>query len=713
MIFRIRDVGEESDNSHLEKRQSLINFISIILGTYLDFHEYKTAEKIFKTKEPTLGLKELAEWESKYISANARSIGDGILSLVKTNENDNRNTVTYDDLRECLAKYLTEDGIIHGKGGGQLSWAIRILTAYDPDKGKDPEKAKAYDLYSKKIGVIFDSFRKYMNSNIKELIERKQSTDRIVDNSGEDKDSNTHAKGRDFNQIGKEEEYNLSSIINLPRDLCNYFFDAESDKISVKLDITKIYNIYLNSDIATRNSNRGSTYLIGNTVKLNDSDLDALDELIDTDYIMSYGAFGEKETGGFRSRMFKLLHDDSDEVRRVISDFFCLLVKCRYKMPVKGNPYLNNFDLFRTIKIIELDDFRRAIEGTTLIRDGYSEFLLLKDYNIKDIVKNNPKKSDKFSFTKSLSQSPTVTKPKSNMSVYLDTRLRSFLEKIVELGEQPCTTLYDKELIAGVNRETIKNEDIKLAKRLLGHLEEDVSFKERIKQFGAIGDLLNWNTKVNILNTSEAPEVTQSQLRSILNGFYTLDGGDRISNSERIGNLWKILKQVHDEIITLEDEQTGPKQSEMVFNYTTKYGVKVWEFNGIIIPKVERATQYFFVRVYNTSVVISSKKLDEGKFTFNGQPYVADSNGVKMEYMTNPNIEKMIEKIAPLETSKYELNALIGVDERYDADSITDWLQTNISKSMTKKKTVKQKVREEDLFGGDFIDGLGDADMFL
>jgi hypothetical protein len=379
-------------------------------------------------------------------------------------------------------------------------------------------------------------------------------------------------------------------------------------------------------------------------------------------------------------------------------------------MPVKGNPYLNNLDLFRTIKILDIEDFRRAMESTTLIRDGYSEFLLLRDYNLQDIIKNNAKK-DKHSFKKSMLDLPSSKEDETKFcEVILDDRLKIYLEKIVEFGE-PCKDLIDKELVRGISRDTITSKDIKLAiKTLENGLEDTVSFRERIAEFSAIGDLLNWNLGYNLLDTSEILEISRVQLKTILNGNFEFKEIS-VSNAERFANLWKLLKYVHNEIITMEDEIIGGRISDTVYRYPTKYGVKTWDFCGFKIPKVEKTLNKFFLRMYGCCITISSEMLDKGTFVFANQSFLVDSEGVKAEYTTSPGMTKIMDMISLEQSSTHSINAMLGIDERYQADSITNWVKPKIKKTIKKRES--NTVKDEGMYEAQFIESLNETDILF
>ena len=742
MIFRIRtEQGEFKSHYHDVKRESMKQFVRLVLGFYIDrqIQSQELRESTRDSRDTSFVdvEKQLTLWEKEVIPSNAKGILEPYFRNIRaTAEADNvSNIIGYEDLIYCMEKFLEEEGIMPGSKSYQLSYALGKIKDFNPEAGANKDKSEIYDNYAKKVGLIFYGFVMYLQSNIGDLIEMKNSTDNLL--SEQETEEGSDGGGKDWkkgkgrgvreNLIGAEPEFDFNSIVNITKEVYSYFFEHKKDVKKAKISLTKFYNIYLAEDYKNWKNGVNADFLIGKTMSLTPEELDSLDSLIDKNFI----DIKMKEIRGLVGdeillEISQILGGGDIERQRVLSDFFALLVKSGYKLKVYENPYFNNLDSLKYSNITTLRDFTEAMEKTTIIRDEYSEFPLLKDYTLNDVVRYSKIKADRTIFKDSVSQVPAIS-PDVAISVAsepLDKRLVTFLEKIVELENpvkiEPNLGIgIDFEVVNGLNRDTIQTEDIRLAMKMLGKFGNFASLRQNLIEFGGICDLMLFNVRANKLNLKEPPEIIEKYMYRFLSTTTTLDGIE-YKNRERLSDLWKMLKQVNRHILTVEADEVSagsasPSNAMGVNRHATMHGVPFWDLRGDIrIPLVERNTQFFYIKVLGTPVKIYSKDLKVGRFHFRGQEYEADTEGVDILYKNEVMryLRESGEDMGDVlhDSIIKELGRDIDMDSSLLADSIMDWANRNKSKNkpVTNKKRVNpiSKIEDED---DDFFEGLDEV----
>lgn len=701
LIFRMRADGGDLASHYSKKRQEMINFIGVILGAFITTMEMKEEGSEFIPKE-------MLEWEEKMVPINARKKAQDFMKYVPDNKTTTlENPIVLQDLQICVDKFLKEESLIPGVGSGQLRNLILKLNKFEPEAGRDKKASDRFNLYEKKVGMIFSYFGLFVKDNIAYLMEQKNHT-RGLDTHDSDSDDGPRKKNKeDENKIGVEAKYNLHNHINNLRDMYIEFFSTYPNLKEAKTDLLKLYNIYLMADSETSKTSDGELMLLGKNIPLTPEETSSLSLLIDTSYLSDGYKSLIRGKDPVTDKLEELLMQRDSEVSNIIGDFFTMLVKCNYQLKVKDSPYFNNFDLFKTIKVMDLKDFVRGIESTRLIRDEYSEFPLLKDYSLTEVLEfEKNAKHDKAGFANSLAQKVEYQPNSARNREKLDPRLVEYLNLIIKLRE-PVEGLVDKEIIEGINRQTVTKEDIKLCLEIMKITQKGPSEKEILREFSPICDLLNWKPGVRVLDMDESYARLERAFNTLLNSEhrYREDKTEhRILNSVRVANLWKLIKNTHLEIMMMNDESTSYNPHIMGDNQgeTTSWGTKCMEFRGIKIPKVEEVYNKFRVKVFNVSLTITSRALDKGTFEYNGQVFNVDLKGVQSAYESLTRGKHLSE----IDEEMRLIHAIEGVDTRFTPDSFRDWLSPENGKSKSKKQDSVRGGREEGLMPKEYFQDM-------
>lgn len=692
----------------------MVHFIGTVLGLFIDVKEAK------KYGQSSEGLDKL---EQQLVPANARRKAKEFLDLTEIGDSsDIENPITLDDLQICVDKFLKEETLMPGANSGQLRSLISKLNKFNPNEGKDMDASDRHDLFAKKVGLIFYFFGLFIKDNIEYLISSKNST-RGLDGDTENEEGTRTKNRQDANKVGVEAQYNLHSSLNLPREMYFMFFDTYTNMKQAKTDLLKLYNIYLKADSEAVNQGMGGSMLLGNNISLTDEEMEGLKDLIDYDYLEKGLRGVNKSLDSVGLKLEELLIQRDSEVSRVVADFFTLLVKCNYKLKVKDSPYFNNFDIFKNSKITSLEEFRKVIESTKLIRDEYSEFPLLKDYSLNEVLElERNSNHNRRNFTESLTQRNN-NNPQTIDTGKLDPRLVHFLQQVIQLRGGVRGDV-DKEIIEDINRDTITSEDIKVCIKVLGILDNRPNEKDILREFSTICDLMNWKPEVRILDMSEPYHLLERRMNSILNSEHRYRENKeevRLLNPVRLANLWKIIKNVNMEIIAIEDEatDTDPRIIQDSQGDKTEWGVNCWDFRGQKIPKVEIMKDRFRVRVLGIPVTITSRALDKGTFVYRGQTYSVTIEEVIPMY---EDIQRT-RYLAEVDTLMREALAIEGVDIRYETDSIVDWITPALKEANKVKKKPKTKgTGEEGLMSKEYFkdieikpdnEDMGELDLFF
>ena len=701
MVFKIRKKGNVTNN-YRRSREVWKNYINIVIGFFIDSHEIK-----FLTKKGGGDQfnSEMKDWSSRYFSPNALSKGN---SIVRFTENKVKNPITHDDLRWCLDRFLAEKKL-NGENAYQLSNLLKILADFNPNLG-DATESQKYSLYGKKLGIIFDSFETYMKENYAFLSDSRNRTDYIFTYDSDDEGGNggrdgEKKQGVDANTLGTQEEYSLDTIVHVTREIYKYFFEGK-DLFNSKILICKLYNVYLSFDsnlIGKEGTNE--PLLDQKELSLSDSERENLKNLVDYDFISDWK--GDMQKDSIYRELYELLLDGNQDKRNALTKFFILLVKAEIKLNVDACPYFANLEIFKFANVMNIEDFKKVMESTKLTIQEYSEFPLLKHKGIKEVVNEFGAVPDRSAFIRSIEKKGEVVEQKeAPIQQALPSSLEEYLKAILHEGMSKDLPLYREEIVEGINRETLIEDDLRKAHQLLYVNHKPRTLLDNLNKFHGIYSLLRSNSDVN-LNTNDLPELVYRRLIDVINENYPYNK-EIYTNKERLSNLWKLIENASKELLFLESESGlgSPSLMETTPEGDTLYGVEVWKTGSYLIPLIEVTPTSMNVVLFGViRLVPTSVLLDEGKFEYNNTPYLVNLDGV--EPMVATDYEEDINDIAR------ELDILMGKDDKTSTDQpLLGWLLESIdedelkgSKSTT-QSPIKRKQVNEPLSREDFMDGL-------
>lgn len=696
MIFKIRKI-EKVKNNYERTRDIYRNFIDIVIGFYIDSHEARRKKGGGET--PTY-LNELKSWESTYLTANAKKIGNTITSYT---ENSAINPITHDDLRRCLTGFLNGRQL-DGRVSYQFSNLMKRLVSFNAEES-ETEESRKYDLYESKLGYIFKHFETYVVENFKDLTEERNHTDYIYVYEDGDEGAKPD-QGIDANTLGVTEKYNVDSTIHVTRDMYRHFFEGRELQ-SAKLTICKLYNVYLSYDAGiTDKSSRKNPILVHDTINLTDEERSRIDDLIDVEYVNKWSR--NMQNDPIYIDLYKLFTEDNIERREVLTKFFIMLVKAEISLRVDSCPYFTNLGIFQVAKVMNVEDFKEIMEGTKISIQEYSDFPLLAHRGIKEVVHEFGATPHKGNFINSMnSRGSEIEQINSNTGIQerIPRSLENYLTKIIQASKDNTNELFKREIVEGINKETITDDDVKKAYGILSqHNKQPEELIDMIKKFHGIYSLLLYNDK-RVLHVNEPPKVVYRRLIAKLNDYYTYQK-NVYSNRERLDNLWKLIENAGREILLLDDQRGYIPDTDITSN-GGKYlhGVEVWETGNYLIPKVEVSTNRMYVVLYNRVILVPNNPLlNEGDFIYEDAPYFVNTKGVKLKVYG--------EREEDLEQLTREIDMIRGVDTKIASKPLINWLfeameEEDISVRIRKRRSANEP---SNLNTEDFIEGMTDTD---
>lgn len=694
-----------------DKTEYWESFITVALTTFFNKDKIKGKNS------------EMSGIYSSLITNNVVKTGNEILSYTKKKV---RNPITVDDIERCIQQFVRGRNMDGGASTTFTNLVYKLNSNFDSSKA-NYEGAEDYHIFESKMGLIFLDFKYYIKHNLDYLIESRNTTFTLVSHGDEDDDEIKTSSDVSVETLGVEVDYTerFFSFINISRDIYDLIFDGE-DKLLAKNKLSRIYNNFLLLDITNRELGQNDLVLIDTEGRLlNEEDYDSMKDLLDINEEAQEKMTDLKTNHLLGSDLTSIMSSNGrlpeSEIIKKLTLFFALLVKSRISLSPRDSVYFNNLNVFKVALCDSVEKFMDVMASTKISLNESPEFPLLRDKKLSEMVLSIdivPNK-DKFLSSISSSVSDKAIDTQEKEITEIPNSLRVYLNRIIEEYErahnpiQDGSNVYIPEIVKGVNKDTITEDNYRKAVALLNEeqaVANTKTFVNRYEDFKACFDLLKGGKYY--VNTGMHEGKVKEYLLDFIKSKHTDLPDPNVTNktiplynAQRLNNLWKLIKVGLDEIYLYLDGD-DLSNNNYLDGDGVLYGVEYLQVGEFKIPKVQFQRAFIQGRNENVTgyvinyfgrddlvlnVQLSNKLTDGDLFITYGRIININDLVTKDDY-----IDSIVDTMTPV-SRQVETADLLGITPNNAVSPITDWMVDDNYGKSTLKVGEKPSIAEKKL----------------